>query len=161
MYYKIARAVLALTKNKVRTMENCAKSAFTNKFNEQVTKIQRIKRWLLHVEDAVPTAVLRYLMAKLRELISRSQNRLHRIHNDKKAILIQVTQNSLSPKFQFSSSCPCSPPRSVPFISLTRLVFTDFFYPLKDLAQLTVCFKWLRLSRYPCWLFEQQIKRAP
>ena len=39
MYYKIARAVLALTKNKVRTMENCAKSAFTNKFNEQVTKI--------------------------------------------------------------------------------------------------------------------------
>lgn len=39
MCCKIVRAILALLKNEVRTMENCARSAFTSTFNEQVTKI--------------------------------------------------------------------------------------------------------------------------
>ena len=39
MCCKIVRAILALPKNDVRTMENCARSAFTSTFNEQVTKI--------------------------------------------------------------------------------------------------------------------------
>lgn len=91
MCCKIVRAILALPKNEVRTMENCARSAFTSTFNEQVTKIQRIKRWLLHVEGDMPTAVLSNLIAKLRGLIPRGQNRLHLICNDSEAILRQVT----------------------------------------------------------------------
>lgn len=47
----------------------------------------------------------------------------------------------------------------ISFISLTQLVSTDVL-PAKEDSLLFV-FKWLRLSRYPCWLFEQQIKRAP
>lgn len=39
----------------------------------------------------MPTDVLSYLIAKLRGLIPRGQNRLHLICNDSEAILRQVT----------------------------------------------------------------------